>query len=76
MTLAILLLCAAILVLLVAVLWILSNIRDDQLVIRAWIGHELGRRRVGANQPSLAEWLEKNPNRPHKHDPPIGKEGD
>jgi hypothetical protein len=76
MTLAILLLCVAILVLLVAVLWVLSNIRDDQLVIRTWIGIQLGKKRLGANAPSLADWLEKNPNRPHKHDPPVGREGD
>jgi hypothetical protein len=75
-SLAILLLGAANLILLVAVLWIVFNIRDDQLVIRTWIGIELGKKRVGAHQPSLAEWLQKNPDRPHKDDPPRGGKGD
>jgi hypothetical protein len=59
-------------VLLIWLLWVASNIRDDQLVIRTWIGIELGKKRVGANQPSLAEWLADNPDRPYRHDPPVG----
>lgn len=64
------------LVMLVFVLWVLSNIRDDQMMIRTFMAKELRAKRADMGAPTddaqFYAWLQRNPHRPHKDDPPFG----
>lgn len=77
MTVAILVIVTIILAVLIWMLWVLSNIRDDQLVIRTWIAHVLRERRrlMGAPMEDEAfhKWLTEHPDRPYRDDPPFAK---
>jgi hypothetical protein len=60
-------------VLLLGTLWVVTNLRDDQLIIRTWIGKALREKRGEVTRPTLAEWLREHPDRPYRDDPPAGR---
>jgi hypothetical protein len=61
--------------LLIWMLWILSNIRDDQMIIRTWIANQLRERRALMGAPmedgAFYEWLRAHPDRPGRDNPPV-----
>lgn len=61
--------------LLIWALWILINIRDDQMTIRTAIAHQVRERRALMGAPveddAFFRWLAEHPDRPHKDDPPT-----
>lgn len=74
---ALLVLVSITLAVLIWVVWILSNIRDDQLMIRQFMAHELRAKRADMGAPTgdaaFLQWLQNHPDRPHKDDPPAGR---
>jgi hypothetical protein len=56
-------------------MWVLTNIRSDQLTIRVWIAKQLRERRTLMGAPMEDEaffnWLRDHPDRPYRDDPPV-----
>ena len=77
MIVAVVVISAVTLAALIIVVWILSNIRSDQLMIRQFMAHELRAKRADRGAPTddegFARWLQTHPERPHRHDPPAGR---
>jgi hypothetical protein len=77
MIIGLLVLASITLAVLAGIVWILSNIRDDQMVIRHFIAHEVRAKRAAQGAPTDAagfeEWLQNHPDRPHRDDPPAGR---
>lgn len=74
---AILVLAAADLTGVLIVIWVLAKIRDDQLLIRQFIAHEIRAKRGDRGAPTddegFLKWLQEHPNRPNRDDPPMGR---
>lgn len=58
--------------LLIWVLWMVYNVRDDVLAIRATLASERASRAADKPHPPLSEWLAEHPDRPYRDDPPLG----
>jgi hypothetical protein len=59
------------------IVWILSNIRADQMIIRSFIANQIRTHRASIGAPiddsAFLAWLQSHPDRPRRDDPPAGR---